>query len=349
MKSATPAVAAMCGLVLAPALVVVIFAAGGSPAAAAGPGGIGTGLRRGSVLAQYAALVIQAGSMCAAAPPSIIASQIEQESAWNPKAVSSMGAQGISQFMPTTWPSWSLPGQSPFDPSAAIPAQGRFDCALAQDMIAAQQAGRLPASLTATQLMLAAYNAGPGAVLGAGGIPSNGQTPGYVTRIIAGAARYADTTGATLPAGSGLQPRIVAAAMSQIGVPYAWDGGTFTGPSRGLCVPGAAANDCNVVGFDCSGLVLFAAYQASDGRLRLSHLVQDEIDTATPIPRSALQPGDLIAFTDPGLPLRQSHHIGIYLGDNQMVDAPESGALVRVDDLTTSYYRSQQWQTARLS
>jgi hypothetical protein len=61
MKSATPALAAMCGLVLAPALVVVIFAAGGSPAAAAGPGGIGTGLRRGSVLAQYAALVIQAG------------------------------------------------------------------------------------------------------------------------------------------------------------------------------------------------------------------------------------------------------------------------------------------------
>ena len=137
--------------------------------------------------------------------------------------------------------------------------------------------------------------------------------------------------------------------MSQVGVPYAWDGGTFTGPSRGLCVPGAAANDCNVVGFDCSGLVLFAAYQASDGRLRLSHLVQDEIDAATLIPRSALELGDLIAFTDPGLPLRQSHHIGIYLGNNQMVDAPESGALVRVDDLTTPYNRSQQWQTARLS
>jgi cell wall-associated NlpC family hydrolase len=349
VRSGIPAVAAACGLVMAPVVVVVIFAGGGLPAATAGPGGTGAGLRTGSVPAQYAALVIHAGSMCAAAPPSIIASQIEQESAWNPNAVSGKGAQGISQFMPSTWPSWSLPGQSPFDPSAAIPAQGRLDCALAQDMTAARQAGRLPASLTATQLMLAAYNAGPRAVLGAGGTPNNGQTPGYVTRIIAGAARYADTTGASLPTGSGLPPRIVAAAMSQVGVPYAWDGGTFTGPSRGLCVPGAAANDCNVVGFDCSGLVLFAAYQASDGRLRLSHLVQDEIDAATLILRSALEPGDLIAFTDPGLPLRQSHHIGIYLGDNQMVDAPESGALVRVDDLTTSYYRSQQWQTARLS
>jgi soluble lytic murein transglycosylase-like protein len=179
VRSGIPAVAAVCGLVMAPMLVVVIFAGGGLPAAAAGPGGTGAGLRTGSVPAQYAALVIQAGSMCAAAPPSIIASQIEQESAWNPNAVSGKGAQGISQFMPTTWPSWSLPSQSPFDPAAAIPAQGRLDCALAQDMTAAQQAGRLPASLTATQLMLAAYNAGPRAVLGAGGIPNNGQTPGY--------------------------------------------------------------------------------------------------------------------------------------------------------------------------
>jgi cell wall-associated NlpC family hydrolase len=336
-------------LVLAPAFIVVILAGGDPPAAAAGPGGTGSGLRTGSVPRQYAALVMSAGSMCAAAPPSIIASQIEQESGWNPRAVSAKGAQGISQFMPTTWSAWSLPGQSAFDPAAAIPAQGRFDCALARDMIAAQQAGRLPTSLSATQLMLAAYNAGPNAVLGAGGIPSNGETPSYVSRIIAGAARYADTTGATLPAGSGLGARIVAAAMSQIGVPYAWDGGVFTGPSRGLCIPGAAANDCNVVGFDCSGLVLYAAYQASGGRLRLSHFVQDEIDAAAPIARSALRAGDLIGFTEPGVSLRQSHHIGIYLGANQMVDAPESGSLVRVDDLTTSYYQSQQWQTARLS
>jgi len=44
-------------------------------------------------------------------------------------------------------------------------------------------------------LMLAGYNAGPYAVLNAGGIPQNGQTPGYVTAITARAAHFADTTG----------------------------------------------------------------------------------------------------------------------------------------------------------
>ena len=86
---------------------------------------MGQGLRPGAVPAQYAALVQQAGSICPAAPPSIIAAQIEAESGWDPNSVSSAGAQGISQFMPGTWPGWSLPGQSPFDPAAAIPARPR--------------------------------------------------------------------------------------------------------------------------------------------------------------------------------------------------------------------------------
>src|SRR5690348_14247105 len=86
--------------------------------------GTGGGLRRGLVPSRYEALVARAGSMCAAAPPAVIAAQIQQESNWNPNAVSPAGAQGISQFLPSTWPHWSKPGESPFDPAAAIPAQG---------------------------------------------------------------------------------------------------------------------------------------------------------------------------------------------------------------------------------
>ena len=93
---------------------------------------MGQGLRPGAVPAQYAALVQQAGSICPAAPPSIIAAQIEAESGWDPNSVSSAGAQGISQFMPGTWPGWSLPGQSPFDPAAAIPARPRAGTGLEQ-------------------------------------------------------------------------------------------------------------------------------------------------------------------------------------------------------------------------
>ena len=114
---------------LLPCVLVAVLGGASSPASALG--GFGQGLRPGTVPAEYVDLVLQAGSICTAAPPSIIAAQIEQESDWNPDAVSPSGAEGIAQFLPTTWPKWSQPGQSPFDPNAAISAQGRYNYALA--------------------------------------------------------------------------------------------------------------------------------------------------------------------------------------------------------------------------
>lgn len=307
-------------------------------------GGFGQGLRSGSVPAVYAALVVAAGSVCAAAPPSIIAAQIEQESGWNPVAVSPAGAEGISQFLPGTWASWARPGSSPFDPGAAIAAQGRYDCALAAQVQAWQGQGRLPAGLPVTVLMLASYNAGPFAVLAAGGVPQNGQTPRYVATITARAAHFADTTG--VPGGGGpFAVRVIAAAQSQIGQPYAWDGGTFTGPTVGVCAGGAAVNDCHLVGFDCSGLVMYALYQASGGAIRVPHDADAQTRGGTPVPRAALAPGDVISFTDPGASV--AHHVGIYLGNNQMIDALDSGTLVRVDSLASSYWQHQVWRAVR--
>ncbi|HEY5178863.1 MAG TPA: lytic transglycosylase domain-containing protein, partial [Dermatophilaceae bacterium] len=194
MRSAGPFAAVASLVVVVPVVVVAVFGAGAAPTGQASVGGVGQGLRAGAVPAAYAALVLQAGSMCPAAPPSVIAAQIEQESGWDPHSVSPAGAQGISQFMPGTWPGWSLPGQSPFDPAAAIPAQGRYDCAIAAELEPGQRAGRYGGT-GLTSLMLAGYNAGPGAVTAAGGIPNNGETPAYVARITAGAAHYAETTG----------------------------------------------------------------------------------------------------------------------------------------------------------
>jgi cell wall-associated NlpC family hydrolase len=305
----------------------------------------GQGLRQGTVPAAYASYVAAAGSMCTAAPAGIIAAQIQQESSWDPTAVSSKGAEGISQFMPGTWPHWSNPGESPFDPAAAIPAQARYDCALAAQMGAAQQAGRLPAAVPVTSLMLAAYNAGPAAVLAAGGIPDNGQTPGYVSDILASAGSYADPT--VGQSGGAFAQRVIAAAQSQIGVPYAWAGGSYTGPTHGACTSGAAANDCNITGFDCSGLVMYAVYQASAGKIKLPHSADQQTRMGTPVAISAMQPGDIISFTDPGA--GTAHHDGIYLGDGQIINAPESGTNVRVDSLDTPYYRAQQWRVVRFS
>ncbi len=344
MKGVGPFAAIAGVFVAVPVIVVAVLGGGASTPAQAAVGGLGQGLRAGTVPAAYVALVSAAGAMCAAAPPSIIAAQIEQESGWNPKAVSPAGAEGISQFLPSTWPSWSKPGQSPFDPNAAIPAQGRYDCAIAAQMQTWQGQGKVPTSLTLTELTLAGYNAGPYAVVSAGGIPQNGQTPGYVATITARAAHFADTTG-VVPGGGPFAAKEIAAAQSQIGQPYSWDGGTFTGPTLGVCGPDGAQNDCHIVGWDCSGLVMYAVYQASGGSIKLAHFSQTQVDAGRPVARDAMLPGDLIAFTNPGESV--AHHVGIYIGNNQMIDAPQSGELVRIDSLTSGYYQAQQWKVAR--
>ena len=328
MRSAGPFAAVASLVVVVPVVVVAVFGAGAAPTGQASVGGVGQGLRAGAVPAAYAALVLQAGSICPAAPPSVIAAQIEQESGWDPASISSAGAQGISQFMPGTWPGWSLPGQSPFDPAAAIPAQGRYDCAIAAELEPGQRAGRYGGA-ELTPLMLAGYNAGPGAVTAAGGIPNNGETPAYVARITAGAAHYAETTGVVAAGPFGA--KVIAAAQSQLGRPYVWGGGDDTGPTAG--------------GFDCSGLVLFAVYQASGGAIKLPHDADAQTRGGTAVDRAAMAPGDLISFTSAGASI--AHHVGIYLGGEAMLDAPETGDVVHVTSLAGGYWQAEQWRVAR--
>ena len=99
----------------------------------------------------------------------LLAAQLYAESNFNPFAVSPAGAQGIAQFMPGTAAAMGL--RDPFDAERAIDAQAR----LMRDLLR-----RFPA----VPLALAAYNAGPGAVAACGCIPANGETPGYVARIL---------------------------------------------------------------------------------------------------------------------------------------------------------------------
>src|ERR1019366_2407914 len=111
----------------------------------------------------------EAGSLCPGISAPLLAAQIDAESGWNPSAVSPAGAEGIAQFMPSTFAVYGRNDDgtgnvSPFNPVDAIMAMGRYDCALLADV--AGIAGQTPESL-----MLAAYNAGSGAVLEFGGIP----------------------------------------------------------------------------------------------------------------------------------------------------------------------------------
>jgi hypothetical protein len=111
----------------------------------------------------------------------------------------------------------------------------------------------------------------------------------------------------------GFPGALIKAAASQLGKPYVWGGGNFYGPTGG--------------GFDCSGLVLYAAYQASDGRLRLPHYTGDQIRLGVGVAWIHKQPGDLIFFGYPGA--GRPHHVAIYLGGDKILHAPRTGDVVR--------------------
>ncbi|HET9163902.1 MAG TPA: transglycosylase SLT domain-containing protein [Solirubrobacterales bacterium] len=100
----------------------------------------------------------------------LLAAQLMAESNFNPFAVSSAGAEGIAQFIPSTAASYGL--ENPFDPVEAMEAQAH----LMSDLIR---------QLGSPQLALAAYNAGPAPVEACHCVPSIPETTAYVSRILA--------------------------------------------------------------------------------------------------------------------------------------------------------------------
>ena len=101
-------------------------------------------------------------------------------------------------------------------------------------------------------------------------------------------------------------------AMSQKGVPYSWGGGYADGPSRGI------DDGANTIGFDCSGLVLYAF--AGVG-IKLPHYSGSQYNAGRKVPSSQMRRGDLI-FYGPNA----SQHEAMYLGDGMMLEAPYTGS-----------------------
>ena len=95
---------------------------------------------------------------------------------------------------------------------------------------------------------------------------------------------------------------VVDRALAQRGKPYVW---AASGPGS----------------YDCSGLVQYA-FQAAGMSLPHSSRMQSQM--GTPVSRAEARPGDLVAFYSP------VSHIGIYLGNGQMVHAPTSGDVVKI-------------------
>jgi cell wall-associated NlpC family hydrolase len=272
-------------------------------------------LATGTVPATYSSMIEQAGSACSQLSAPLLAAQLYQESAFDPKAVSPAGAEGIAQFMPGTWPSWSSPQdgdgkQDVFSPADAIPAAARYDCALARQV----------SKLGGDQIdnMLAAYNAGPAAVLSANGVPAIAETQNYVKNIRILEKAFAAPSGQV--AASDVAVRAIAFAYDRLGTPYLW-GGTGTAADHGE--------------FDCSGLTQ-AAY-ASVG-VTVPRVAADQWYAGPHVPKDQLQPGDLVFFAYNTSDPSTIHHVGIYVGGGAMIDAPHTGATIRFDTISSSEY-----------
>lgn len=94
-------------------------------------------------------------------------------------------------------------------------------------------------------------------------------------------------------------------------------------------------------GLDCSGLVIYV-YERATG-LKLPHNAAQIADVTRPIERHALQPADLVFFNTQN---RSFSHVGLYIGDNRFVHAPNSRAKVKVSSLDDRYYAAH-YEAAR--
>ena len=152
----------------------------------------------------------------------------------------------------------------------------------------------------------------------------------------------------TLPPGDGSGQAIVAAAKHYLGTPYSWGGGNINGPSLGIYTS-PSLDGTHTVGFDCSGLVLFAVYNSTGLQLAHSAETQGHDARGRTIPRdwTQMRPGDIIAFSQAAGAPGSFGHVGIYVGDHQMVHAPHPGANVEITSLDTAYYANAAWAIVR--
>jgi cell wall-associated NlpC family hydrolase len=213
--------------------------------------------------------------------------------------VNPAGAQGPMQMLPATFAAYSHPVEA--DPLPTEVGGARPPSAFNPTDAIYAAARYLCASHVADDPSgaVVAYNCGNN------GPACQVLAAGYAADVIAAAASYrvADNQPGTAAAIA------IDAATSMLGTPYVWGGES---PS----------------GFDCSGLTQWSYAHAG---IQLPRTAQQQYDAGPRRPPAeALQPGDLLFF---GADAKTVHHVGIYLGDGLMIDAPHTGAIVRLDRL----------------
>ncbi|MCQ4626177.1 peptidoglycan DD-metalloendopeptidase family protein [Corynebacterium sp. CCUG 69979] len=143
-----------------------------------------------------------AARQCDAVTEPLLAGLMDHESInFTPRAVSEKGAQGWAQFIPETWATYGAevdnetgevigpPGSgSPHDEEDATIASAKFLCTLDEYLAPGIESGQIKGDRQ--ELILAAYNAGPGAVEQYGGVPPYTETQNYVKIVPETAKKY---------------------------------------------------------------------------------------------------------------------------------------------------------------
>jgi cell wall-associated NlpC family hydrolase len=156
----------------------------------------------------------------------------------------------------------------------------------------------------AARMLCANGAANPATVAGA--IWAYNHDPAYVAQVLNTAAAYAATGGGQASDAANVA---VSFALGEVGAPYVWGGDT----------PG---------GYDCSGLAQWAYAQAG---IALPRTAQAQYDTGPRLTAGIpLTAGDLVFF---GAKATSVEHVGIYIGNGEMVDAPHGGAQVRTEPI----------------
>jgi cell wall-associated NlpC family hydrolase len=125
--------------------------------------------------------------------------------------------------------------------------------------------------------------------------------------------------------GAGAVRGVIDRAMSQLGVQYAWGGGNGRGPTLGVRDGGVADafGDYRRIGFDCSGLMIYAFAGAG---VSLPHYSGYQYTSGRQVPIAARQAGDMLFYADGGV----IGHVALYVGNGMMIEAPYSGSAVRL-------------------
>lgn len=142
-------------------------------------------------------------------------------------------------------------------------------------------------------------------------------------------------SGSVISGNSEIGNAIANKALSKLGSTYVY----------GACHSMSEIANPNHSTFDCSGLVSWAFYQA--GVNIGSNSTKTLANKGVSVSRSSMQAGDIILFSKNGS-ASGIHHVGIYIGGGNMVHAPQTGDVVKIASLSSSYYQANWYDVRRL-